>query len=94
MFAPRTTIEELPGAGRVELELRERSATCVFLGRNAVGKTKTLEALFQVAWFSYLAALDWRGKATSPGLLVFDRAKGRRVAFETAERQELCDRAC
>lgn len=55
VFAPKTIIEGLLGVGRVELRLEREQSAYVFLGQNAVGKTKTLEALFQIALFAYLA---------------------------------------
>lgn len=49
IFAPRTVIDDLQGVGRVELELDEGRSLYLFVGGNGVGKTKTLEALFQAA---------------------------------------------
>ncbi len=52
MFSPSTTIDDLRGVGRVELEFDERQSAYVLIGSNGVGKTKTLEALFQIAFFA------------------------------------------
>jgi len=57
MFAPKTVIEGLRGVGRVELKLEEGQSAYVFLGQNAVGKTKTLEAVFQIALFAYFSKM-------------------------------------
>ena len=80
MFAPRTIIEGLRGVGRVELELREGQSAYVLLGTNGVGKTKTLEALFQAAFVSYLAASEDYPKSSLPAdFFVFKTIGGRRA---------------
>ena len=73
MFAPKTVIEGLRGVGRVELDFEEGQRAYVLLGQNAVGKTKTLEALFQVALFAYLAKTG-RRSMFQPELQVFGLA--------------------
>lgn len=47
------TIEGLKGVGKVELDLQTDQQVYVLIGINGVGKTKTLEALFQVLFFSH-----------------------------------------
>lgn len=74
MFAPKTVIEGLRGVGRVELELEEGQSAYVFLGQNAVGKTKTLEALFQIALFAYLAKREDRSVVYTANLGGFTEA--------------------
>ena len=66
MFAPKTVIEGLRGVGRVELNLQEGCSAYVLLGRNAVGKTKTLEALFQAALYAYVARVGGEGALSRP----------------------------
>ena len=46
-------IEGLKGVGSVELNLQENQRVYTLIGVNGVGKTKTLEALFQVLFFSH-----------------------------------------
>ncbi len=47
------TIEGLKGVGNVELNLMPNQKVYTFIGSNGVGKTKLLEALFQVNFFSH-----------------------------------------
>lgn len=61
------TIEGLKGVGKVELDLQQDQQVYVLIGINGVGKTKTLEALFQVLFFSqknigrypFLSSEEW-----------------------------------
>lgn len=46
-------IEGLKGVGSVELNLQENQRVYTLIGVNGVGKTKTLEALFQVLFFGH-----------------------------------------
>lgn len=46
------TIEGLKGVGKVELDLQTDQQVYVLIGINGVGKTKTLEALFQMLFYS------------------------------------------
>lgn len=46
-------IEGLKGVGTVELNLQDNQRVYTLIGINGVGKTKTLEALFQVMFFNY-----------------------------------------
>lgn len=76
MFAPKTVIEGLRGVGRVELVLKPDQAAYVFLGGNAVGKTKTLEALFQAALLSFLANPEVPELRLPGGMFVFETVEG------------------
>ncbi|MFZ1387232.1 MAG: AAA family ATPase [Thiolinea sp.] len=53
-------IEGLKGVGSVELSFQEDQQVFALIGANGIGKTKTLEALFQVLIFShkYLRSID------------------------------------
>ncbi|KOO60083.1 hypothetical protein WH43_00195 [Rheinheimera sp. KL1] len=46
------TIEGLKGVGKVELDLQQDQQVYVLIGINGVGKTKILEALFQMLYYS------------------------------------------
>jgi predicted ATP-binding protein involved in virulence len=52
MIANNITIEGLKGVGDVSMEFSDESATCMLIGPNGVGKTKSLEALFQALFFT------------------------------------------
>lgn len=52
MFIEQSEFEGLTGVGRVQLMLEPNRHVYTFIGANGVGKTKTLEALFQVLFFS------------------------------------------
>ncbi|MDR7122812.1 AAA family ATPase [Rheinheimera soli] len=52
MLKSPVTIEGLKGVGKVELELQQEQQVYVLIGINGVGKTKTLEALFQTLFFN------------------------------------------
>ncbi|MCS3605591.1 AAA family ATPase [Erwinia rhapontici] len=52
MFTENAEFEGLTGVGRVQLTLEPDQRVYTFIGENGVGKTKTLEALFQVFFFS------------------------------------------
>ena len=85
MFAPKTVIEGLRGVGRVELAFEEGQRAYVLLGQNAVGKTKTLEALFQVALFAYLSK-NGRRAMFRPELQVFGLASASEWRFGAPSR--------
>ncbi|QQZ29376.1 ATP-binding protein [Thiothrix subterranea] len=46
-------IEGLKGVGSIELNLQENQRVYTLIGANGVGKTKTLEVLFQILFFSH-----------------------------------------
>lgn len=52
MFTENAEFEGLTGVGCVQLTLEPDQRVYTFIGANGVGKTKTLEALFQVFFFS------------------------------------------
>ncbi|WP_312952319.1 AAA family ATPase [Superficieibacter sp.] len=52
MRVEKVEFEGLSGVGRVQLDLAPDQHIYTFIGANGVGKTKTLEALFQVLFFS------------------------------------------
>lgn len=52
MLDEKLEFEGLVGVGRVQLDLVPDQHIYTFIGANGVGKTKTLEALFQVLFFS------------------------------------------
>ncbi|HDW3273194.1 TPA: AAA family ATPase [Enterobacter asburiae] len=52
MIGNELEFEGLTGVGKVYLDLEPGQSVYTFIGANGVGKTKTLEALFQVLFFS------------------------------------------
>lgn len=48
MLGNKLEFEGLTGVGKVYLDLEPEQSVYTFIGANGVGKTKTLEALFQV----------------------------------------------
>lgn len=52
MLGTYLKLEGLRGVGTVDLDLQENQRVYAFIGTNGIGKTKTLEALFQVLLFS------------------------------------------
>lgn len=53
MLGEKLEFEGLTGVGKVQLDLEPNQQIYTFIGANGVGKTKTLEALFQVLFFSH-----------------------------------------
>ena len=52
MLGEKLEFEGLTGVGHVQLDLEPNQHIYTFIGENGIGKTKTLEALFQVAFMS------------------------------------------
>lgn len=52
MLGEKLEFEGVVGVGRVQLELKPDQQVYTFIGENGVGKTKMLEALFQVLFFT------------------------------------------
>ena len=85
MLGNKLEFEGLTGVGKVYLDLEPEQSVYTFIGANGVGKTKTLEALFQVLFFSndfVRSSLDifdrvffkcYRLKDKVSGDIIFDR---------------------
>lgn len=58
MLGKKLEFSGLTGVGHVQLDLEPDQHIYTFIGENGVGKTKTLEALFQVAFFSHKAVAE------------------------------------
>ncbi|MEK0168474.1 MULTISPECIES: AAA family ATPase [Pseudescherichia] len=58
MLGEKLEFAGLTGVGRVQLDLEPDQHIYTFIGENGVGKTKTLEALFQVAFVSHQAVAE------------------------------------
>lgn len=56
------SITNLKGVGQVELQLKPDKSAYVFIGPNGIGKTKILEALFQLLFFHSSPVLNNVGK--------------------------------
>jgi len=52
MLSEQLEFDGVMGVGRVRLDLEPNQRVYTFIGANGVGKTKTLESLFQVLFFS------------------------------------------
>lgn len=74
MLGEKLEFEGLTGVGKVQLDLEPNQQIYTFIGANGVGKTKTLEALFQVLFFSHKMMKDTQG--------VFN---GKNIAFQRFE---------
>lgn len=70
-------IEGLKGVGNVELNLQDIQRVYAIIGENGVGKTKTLETLFQVLFFSH----NFIGKLQDLRIIKFDSWSFKRVQF-------------
>lgn len=67
----RIQIEQLKGVGNVSLELAENQRAYVFIGENGSGKTKILEAIFQLLFFySSIAQKHARGSIVNRNTVV------------------------
>lgn len=62
-------IEGLKGVGNVELDLQDGQRAYVLIGENGVGKTKTLEALFQSLFFTNEAIINASRPSTISSLV-------------------------
>lgn len=71
MLGDKLEFEGLTGVGRVQLALEPHQQIYTFIGANGVGKTKMLEALFQVLFFTNSTA----NKALEPLRFVHLRFK-------------------
>ena len=58
MLGTKIKFEGVKGVGTVELDLQEDQRVYTLIGTNGVGKTKTLEALFQVLFFTNSSVLE------------------------------------
>ena len=58
MLGTKIKFEGVKGVGTVELDLQEDQRVYTLIGTNGVGKTKTLEALFQVLFFTNSKVID------------------------------------
>lgn len=65
------TIEGLKGVGKVALALQDEQRVYTLIGVNGVGKTKTLEALFQVLFFSNEQFANLSHATIAPNVCVF-----------------------
>lgn len=81
MLYEHIKIEGLKGVGTVELKLDQDQSVCVLIGENGVGKTKTLEALFQALWISHESSMKLN-RNKWPNNEVFSKA--------TIDKQEYC----
>lgn len=52
MIANNLAINSLIGVGDVSIEFANESTTCLLIGANGIGKTKSLEAIFQALFFT------------------------------------------
>jgi len=60
MLGTKIKFEGVKGVGTVELDLQEDQRVYTLIGTNGVGKTKALEALFQVLFFTNLEVIKIR----------------------------------
>ncbi len=61
MQATRLELDGVRGVGKVSLELRKEQKVYAFIGANGIGKTKTLEALFQLVFFNNTQVVNLKG---------------------------------
>lgn len=79
-------IEGLKGVGTVELNLQDNQRVYTLIGVNGVGKTKTLEALFQVLFFNHQYIEKLPNLAINPTIWTFKTAQTFEVIFQTNDR--------
>ncbi len=72
MLAEKLEFEGLTGVGKVQLDLDPNQQIYTFIGANGVGKTKMLEALFQVMFFSNVQLMSI-GQSISSESIKFSR---------------------
>lgn len=58
MFSAKMRFDKLVGVGTAELNLREGSQVYTLIGANGIGKTKTLESIFQTFFFTNKKVAD------------------------------------
>ena len=82
-------IEGLKGVGSVELNLLENQRVYTLIGANGVGKTKTLEAFFQVLFLSHQNMEQLSSLAITPNIWVFKTIQMSEQSFHAASQSIL-----
>ena len=75
MLGKKIKFEGVKGVGTVDLDLQEDQRVYTLIGTNGVGKTKTLEALFQVLFFTNSNVSKKRYRELATKKWVFESGK-------------------
>ncbi len=86
MLGPKIKFEGVKGVGTVELDVEEKQRVYALIGDNGVGKTKTLEALFQTLLFTNGTVKKIKGNVVlDKDMWSFDKVCGRNIVFKVPE---------
>jgi len=92
MLPTSLTFEGLKGVGSVVLDLKPDQKVYTFIGANGIGKTKTLEALFQVLLFSNnILKIKKKATAIDKDIWSFKSVKTSEFIIDTPNSHKILD---
>jgi len=75
MLGAKIRLEKVKGVGDVELDFEPDQCVYTLIGSNGIGKTKTLESLFQLLFFTHGSMKKLSSVTVSPNLWHFSKAE-------------------